>query len=47
VLAGAWSAFWTYLILKSINFIIPVRVDAATEDQGQGLGEHGEVRGEW
>jgi Amt family ammonium transporter len=46
--AGAaclWSAGWTWVILKALDAALPggIRVDAATEDAGLDMGEHGEV----
>lgn len=42
VLAAAWSALWTFVILKLLNFVIAIRVDPSVEDIGLGYGEHGE-----
>jgi Amt family ammonium transporter len=46
--AGAaclWSAGWTWAILKALDLALPggIRVDAAVEDAGLDIGEHGEV----
>ena len=41
-LVAAYSAFATYLILKLLRLIMPLRVDAETEYNGLDLALHGE-----
>ena len=41
VIAGAWAFFVAYLLLRLLNRVYPLRVDAADEDIGLNVAEHG------
>lgn len=47
VIAAAWSGFWTFLILKLLDWTLTIRVDPEVEDIGLGYGEHGEYMDEF
>lgn len=45
--ALGWSGAWTFLLLKGIDLITPIRASREDEEKGLDLAEHGELAYEY